>query len=291
MLFAFSSVYWLSGIANLLKAAYFGATRIITTQPYSDRLLLELCEKYKITHLFASSKQMISALKSDGVDSMDLSSVKLLALSGPKVRLEEYAFMRKHLRNAVPCNMFGISELGGAVSMSRGGELNLNASGKLLNGMQVKIVDKDGNRLEIGERGQICVKSGYYFIGYYGKEHSQSILDEQGFLATGHIGYFDEDGFLYVIGREIDMINYGNVLVSPMEMENLLIQCPAIKSVCIVAVCSPKSQHLPLLAAVIVRSKNASISGDEVLNLIAGKCNEALSVLDHRFVLFCRSFQ
>lgn len=278
ILFTFSSLYWLSGIGNLLKATYFGATRIITTKPYAPELLLQLIEKYKITHLFATSQQLLSALSHESIDKMDLASVKSIAFSGEKVSHDQYSSMRKYFKNAMPYIMFGISELGGAISISRGEQLKLNASGRLVNGTQVKIVDEDGKRLGIGERGQIYVKSAYHFLGYYGKEGTESIIDQEQFLKTGKIGYFDHSGFLFVIGREIDMIKYQHHQISPLEIEYFLGQNPSIETVCVVDVTKDN-----LLAALIVPNKDATISEENVLKLVSGNSNSEF--------IYCSSFQ
>ncbi|XP_055313634.1 probable 4-coumarate--CoA ligase 3 [Sitodiplosis mosellana] len=272
VLFAFSSIYWLSGIANILKATYFGATRIITTKPFSAEYLLRLIEKYKITHIFASLHQINLALTFENIKSVDLSSVKSVALNSQKVPRPEYASIRQYFKNAVPYNMFGLSELGGAISVSRGFQLSLDGTGKLVNGIKVKIVDEYRNRLGVGERGQICVHCAYYFNGYYGKEGKNSIVDEENFLKTGDIGYFDADGYLHVLGREIDMIKYQNFQVSPKEIESVLNQNPAIKSSCVVGVAS---SDVTLVTALIVRYKDLTISENEVHSLVADKFDES----------------
>lgn len=271
VLFAFSSIYWLSGIANLLKATYYGAIRIITTKSYSPEYFLELIEKYKITHVFASSQQIYSILKHERINSTDLSSVLSLAISGQKFSTDECSVIRKNFKNAVPYNMFGLSELGGAVAISRGFQLPLYGSGKLVNGIKIKITDENGNRFGIGERGRISVQTDYFFIGYYGKKGIESIIDQENFLNTGMIGYFDVFGYLHVLGRDDEMIKYQNVRISPKEIEQFLIQHPAVMSICVVDV--PKSGD-NLVTALIVRNKNFDISEDDVLKLVSGKRND-----------------
>lgn len=268
ILFAFSSIYWLSGIANLVKSTFYGTIQIITTKSYSPDYLLELIEKYKITHIFASLQQINAALHQVADKPIDLSSVKSVALSGQKVPQNDYTTIRKHFENAVPYNMFGLSELGGAISISRGFQVSLNGCGKLVNGLQVKIVDENGNRLGIGERGRIFVKSDYYFNGYFGKEDMESIIDQENFLKTCNVGYFDPMGYLHVLGREIDMIKYQNYQISPKEIENVLHQHDAIQLACVVAVATLEED---LVAALIVRTTNAAITEDDVHNLISGK--------------------
>lgn len=270
VLFTFSSLNRLSGIGNLLKATYFGGTRIITTKPYAPDLLLELIEKYKISHLFASSHHILLALNQAWIEKVDLTSVKSIALSGPKMSLEQYKNMKQYFKNATPYVMFGISELGGAISIARGDQLNLNGTGKLMNGIQVKIIDENAKRLGIGERGFICVKSVYNFLGYFGRDNVQSIIDDEQFVRTGHIGYFDNNGFLYVIGRDVDVIKYGNQLISLKEIEESLVENPNIEAVCVVDVINRFTDNMSLVA-LVVKIKNSTISEEEIQNLVSGR--------------------
>lgn len=179
--------------------------------------------------------------------------------------------INKYFKNAVSHNLYGCSELGGAISVARGDNSSLRSSGKLVNGIQVKIIDENGNRLGIGERGRIYAKSAYYFLGYYGKEKVDTIIDEEIFLKTGDVGYFDKDGFLHVIGREADVIKYKNHQISPNEIEDVLAQHPNIKSVCVVGV--PTLDDGDLVTALIVQRENATIAAGDVLKLISGNKN------------------
>lgn len=270
VLFAFSSVYWLSGIGNLLKATYFGATRIITSNPFNAELLLQLVEKYKITHLFISLQQIISVLSLESIETADVSSVKSIALSGQNLTASQYFNIKKYFTNALPYNMFGICELGGAISILYGSQSDLNSSGSLVNGIQVKIIDENGNRLGIDGRGRIFVKSPYLFIGYYNRIDTESIADDEGFMRTRYIGYFNADGYLHVMGREVDMIKYQNFQISPKEIENVLNQHSAIKSACVVGISNKRDENF--VAAVVIPKKGCKITEDEVHSLISGIC-------------------
>lgn len=271
-------------MGNLLKATYFGATRIITTKPYAPDLLLQLIEKYKISHLFTSSQHISDVLNHELIDKVDLSSVKSIALSGQKMSLDQYANMKQYFKNAVPYILFGISELGGAISVARGDQLKLSVAGKLVNGTQVKIVDENGKRVGIRERGHICVKSAYHFLGYYGKENLDSIIDHEQFVRTGNIGYFDNSGFLSVLGREVDMIKYQNYLISPKEIEDCLCQNPDIQSVCVVGLKNNTS-----LAALVVKSPNTAISEAKIIDLVSGN-NQFSHIIKLMLPKFLHSF-
>jgi 4-coumarate--CoA ligase len=75
----------------------------------------------------------------------------------------------------------------------------------------LKIIDNDGNRLGVNETGEIWSKSYYPFLGYANNEtETAEAMDNTGFIRSGDLGYFNEDGFLCLVDRKKDIMNYCN---------------------------------------------------------------------------------
>lgn len=146
----------------------------------------------------------------------------------------------------------------------------INTVGKLSKGTQVKIVDEHGNRCGPNVDGEICVRKTHYkILGYFAnKSATDELLDAEGFLQTGDIGHFDENGCLCFVDRKKDLWKYNNIHISPSEIEAFLLESPHIHSACVVGIPS-EGNDLP--AAVIVRASSSNISEREVYDLIAGK--------------------
>lgn len=163
----------------------------------------------------------------------------------------------------------------------------------------MKIVDDDGNRCGVNVDGEICLKTTYKFIGYYNnREATEELFDKEGFLKTGDIGHFDEDGDLFIVDRKKDLLKYCNFQISPSEIDSYLIESPAIKSACVVGIPDPLVTDLP--AAVVVRADGSNITEEEICNMVAGNANPSTklmiahkssflfySVLDH-FADYCK---
>lgn len=96
---------------------------------------------------------------------------------------------------------YGLSEASPIISSNSKTNHKLGSSGKLVNNMEFKICDEDGNSLPGGEKGEIVIKGGNVMHSYWKNEIATKETIRNGWLHTGDLGYIDEDGYLYVLGR------------------------------------------------------------------------------------------
>ncbi|XP_055297301.1 uncharacterized protein LOC129565940 [Sitodiplosis mosellana] len=262
------SLYWVSGIAILLRGTICGATRIITTEALSPELQLRLIEKYKVTTTANAPHQIVLMLKSDELAKADLSSLKSWFVGGSKVPFHVKTEMSSFLPNGNVHVGYGISEIGGVVALDFPQPSGKDCVGRLTVGIRVKIIDDQGQRCEVNVDGEICLKVNYRILGYYGNQKAtDDLFDDEGFYMTGDIGHFDEDGYLFIVDRKKDILKYCSFQISPSEIDAYLIESPGIKSACVVGIPNEFATDLP--AAVIVRANGSNISEKEVFDLIA----------------------
>lgn len=245
-----------------------GATRIITTKSFSPELLIRLIETYKITYVINSPYQILLTLKSDLMKNADLSSVKYYYVAGSIVPSELPANMEKFLPNGKILPVYGMSEIT-RISLATLEYRRYASVGQLWKRSTVKIVDKNGKRCGINEIGEVCAKPYFKFIGYYGNEkETKKLYDDEGFIRTADIGYFDNDGFLYLIDRKKDMLKYYGHQISPSAIENFLIESPEIKMACVVGIPNEITCELP--TAVIVPNSGSNLSEKDVFDMVSG---------------------
>ncbi|KAG4069747.1 hypothetical protein HA402_003188 [Bradysia odoriphaga] len=264
----FSTIYWLSAWFFLLAGTFRGSTRIITRKPFSPKLGLNLIERFKINAILNTPHQVSMLLKSNEIDQADLSTIKILIVSGSKFHLDTKIKILNYLRNATICNGYGMSEVAGYISCDFCGDLTKDTVGQILNGSQIKIVDENGSRCDVEVDGEICIKPKYKFLGYYGSPNATNeLFDAEGFVKSGDIGHFDNEGKLYVVDRTKDLLNYCMFPIAPSEIEEFLMELSAISEACIVGIPDEFAKDLP--AALIVRNKNVHITEDEVYQLVS----------------------
>jgi long-chain acyl-CoA synthetase len=96
---------------------------------------------------------------------------------------------------------YGLSEASPVISSNSSGKHKLGSSGVLVNNMDLKICDEEGNELPVGEKGEIVIRGGNVMYGYWKNEAATKDTIKDGWLYTGDMGYMSDDGFLYVLGR------------------------------------------------------------------------------------------
>lgn len=105
----------------------------------------------------------------------------------------------------------------------------LGSLGKVMQRLEIKVADNEGNAVPIGQRGEIWARGYPIMVGYYNDpEKTKETLTPSGWLRTGDQATMDEDGFLYFIGRQKDMIIRGGINIYPIEVENTIIEHPSV---------------------------------------------------------------
>jgi fatty-acyl-CoA synthase len=122
-------------------------------------------------------------------------------------------------------------------------DIAVQSMGRLLPGVEVRVVDDDGAPLGEGDIGELSVKGPTLMLGYLGKR-PEECFDAHGFFRTGDAGFVDADGFLHWEGRRTEMIKTGGANVSPAELEVQLRACAPVKLARIVGVPDPRLDQL-----------------------------------------------
>ncbi|MFT4299190.1 MAG: AMP-binding protein [Aeromicrobium sp.] len=190
----------------------------------------------------------------------DVSSLKITASSGSALAGELATHFMDTFTDSV-YNFYGATETGW-VSIASPKDLRdaPGTAGRVPWRTVVKILDADGNELPQGETGVIYVGNEMQFGGYT-DGRSKDFRD--GLMHTGDLGYFDSEGRLFVAGRDDDMIISGGENVFPRELEDALIEHPAVADVVVVGI--PDKDWGQCLAAYVVVKDGASVEHEELV--------------------------
>lgn len=142
--------------------------------------------------------------------------------------------------------------------------------GRRLFGVELKLVGKDGRRMEHDgvATGELFVRGPAIISGYYKNEAGNAdVLDNDGWFGTGDVARITPDGYLVIVDRTKDLIKSGGEWISSIDIENIAMGCPGVANAAVIAVSHPKWDERPLL--VIVKAAGADITRERILAHLA----------------------
>jgi acyl-CoA synthetase (AMP-forming)/AMP-acid ligase II len=137
-------------------------------------------------------------------------------------------------------------------------------------GVEVKILDQDGNEVKQGAEAEICIKGENVTKGYLNNpEANKSSFTKNGFFRTGDQGKMDKDGYVYITGRIKELINKGGEKISPIELDNVLTRHPAVSEAVSFAI--PDDMYGQDIGVAIVLKSGQKLGADELRKWVAEK--------------------
>jgi acyl-CoA synthetase (AMP-forming)/AMP-acid ligase II len=146
---------------------------------------------------------------------------------------------------------------------SKGAESVIASCGQPCFDVQVRIVDEAGRDVKEGEIGEIIAKSNRIMTEYWRKPEQTKATIQDGWLYTGDLGRYDEDGYIYIVDRKKDMIITGGENVYPVEVENVLYRYPAIKEVAVIGI--PDPYWVERVHALVVLKESAQATSEDII--------------------------
>ena len=137
---------------------------------------------------------------------------------------------------------YGLTEASPVVTSSVGVDVRRESVGRVVPGVEVRVVDSDGSDIIAGDSGEVLVRGDNVFVGYWNDpEATARVLDDEGWLHTGDIATVDGDGYLYLLDRAKDLIIVSGFNVFPAEVEEVLMRHPAVREAGVIGVPHPQT--------------------------------------------------
>ncbi len=171
---------------------------------------------------------MIQMLLAQPLEDADLSALVYVYSGAAPLAAETREQWERRVPGSQVLEGYGCTESGAVISTSPPGACRPGSVGLPIPGYQVAIRDDAEHDLPAGADGEICVRSEGVMIGYWNSPAETSQVLRGGWLHTGDIGHFDTDGYLYVVDRKKDLIIRGGFNVYPRDVEDVLVQHPAV---------------------------------------------------------------
>jgi long-chain acyl-CoA synthetase len=215
-----------------------GAT-VVLVQRFDPSTALDTIRERGVTVIPGAPPLWLAFSHFDDAPADSFAGVRL-ALTGA-AKMPEEAMRRLRDRFGLELREgYGLTEASPIVTSSAGLPQRIGSVGKVLQGMQVRLVDEHGDDALQGDTGEVWVKGPNVFLGYLDEpEATARVLTPDGWLRTGDIAVTDDDGYLYLVDRAKDLIIVSGFNVYPAEVEEVLAEHPAVREVGVVGVPHP----------------------------------------------------
>jgi long-chain acyl-CoA synthetase len=243
------SIVFNGSFLTLMPAMYLGATYILH-KSFDLRKFVETVERERVTHVMMVPSQIVALLGSPQFSAEALQSLEMIGTVGAPLHLEH----KEKLNRCLPgrfYELYGLTEGFMTVLDKNHYATKPNSVGPPQPFFEMRIINDQGHDAVPREIGEIVGRGPALMPGYYKRPDltAQAIVD--GWLHTGDLGYADEDGFLYLVDRKKDMIISGGTNVFPKDIEEIIVQHPAVREVAVFGIPSEKWGETPLAAVIL----------------------------------------
>jgi long-chain acyl-CoA synthetase len=206
---------------------------------------------------------MLQLLLAQPLEEYDLSSLRYLACGASPLPREAIAALERRLPQVQLREGYGLTETSALVSTNPPGRGRLGSVGLPVPGVELRIVDDNDRELPRGEVGEICCRSPFLMPGYWRAPELTGEAMRGGWFHTGDLGRIDEDGYLYVVDRKKDLIIRGGFNVFPRDVEDALLEHPAVVLAGVVG--RPDERHGEEVVAFVSLRNGVEVTGDELV--------------------------
>jgi acyl-CoA synthetase (AMP-forming)/AMP-acid ligase II len=251
-----------SGRSSVFGHLFFGGS-IILRDRFEPEEGLATIERERVTYLAIAPVQADRLLQSPHVERYDLSSLRCLRKAGSP-------FHRKTLEGLITrvtphvYQSYASTDAGTVTMLLPHEQLShFGSSGRRIWAAEALIVDEAGEPVPPGEMGEIVCRGPLVCAGYYKNPEANAASYRDGWLLTGDLGRFDEEGYLHVVGRRKHMIKSGSISIYPDEVQQALQSHPQVFEAAVIGV--PSAEWGEAVTAVVTLQPGATLEADELI--------------------------
>ena len=262
--------YHIAGVSSILSSLY-GGRRMVYLPGFDPDSWVETVAAERVTQAMVVPTMLGRILDRVDAGDRDISSLQHISYGGGRMPVETIERAMKVLPDVNFVNAYGLTETSSTVCVLTPADhreatasddptvrARLGSVGRPLPTVEVDIRDPEGRPVEPGDRGEVWVRGEQVAGEYLGRP----ALTDDGWFRTRDAGWIDAHGFVYLDGRLDDVIVRGGENLSPGEIEDALMQHPAVAEAAVVGV--PDAEWGEAVAAAIVVEPNASVTASEL---------------------------
>jgi long-chain acyl-CoA synthetase len=276
-------LFHIFGLNVVLGLTLYTGSKVVLIERFDPSSGLEAIERHEITIISGAPPMWAAWASLPGVNPTAFRSVRIATSGAAKLPVEVAQLIEDrfglHLNEG-----YGLTEASPVVTTAGGTNAPFGSIGTPVPGLEVRLVDADGEDVLVGDAGEIWVRGPNIFAGYYNDpQATANAVTPEGYLRTGDIAVCNDDGYLFLVDRAKDLIIVSGFNVYPAEVEDVLIEHPAIDAVAVVGVAHPYSGEA--VKAYVVLTDGMSAEEDDIIawcgdRLARYKCPDKIMFVD-----------
>jgi long-chain acyl-CoA synthetase len=260
-------MFHIFGLNVVLGTALHAGASVLLVERFDPMSALEAIQKHHVTVLPGAPQMWAAWAAMPDLPEDSFATIKV-ATSGA-------AHLDPHVAETIRSRFglevgegYGLTEASPVVTASIGLPWRPGSVGAPVDGVDVRLVDVDGEDVLVGDPGEIWVQGPNVFQGYWNDaEATRNCIDDDGWLHTGDIAMVDDEGFLFLVDRAKDLIIVSGFNVFPAEVEEVLLEMPEIREVAVVGVPHPHTGEA--VKAFVVVDEGHALEEDAVIEFAA----------------------
>lgn len=276
-------LFHIFGLNVVLGLSLRAGSSVLLIERFDPISALEAIERHGVTVVSGAPTMWAAWAAMPEAPPDALRTVRVAASGAAKLSSEVGAVIERRFGVTIS-EGYGLTEASPVVATSAGTEVRAGSIGSPLPGLEVRLVDLEGDDVLVGDAGEVWVRGPNVFAGYWQDEAAtRGALTEDGWLRTGDVATVDDDGYLFLVDRMKDLIIVSGFNVYPAEVEEVIAEMPGVRQVAVVGVPHPYSGEA--VKAFVVVEPGHSYEEDHIIewcsrHLARYKCPDKVMFVD-----------
>ena len=279
----FLPFFHIYGMTVLMNGGFTnGATQVIMPR-FDTQLCLDLIQRYKVTNLFVVPPALLAMANFPEPGKFNTSSLEFI-VSGAAPLPPEVAQRAQRSYDCKILQGYGLTETSAVSNVNPLNRVKPTSVGPPIADTVEKVVSlEDDRELGAGETGELLIHGPQIMRGYWNRpEDTAETITQDGWLRTGDIARFDEEGYVYIVDRKKELIKYKGYQVPPAELEALLMEHPAVADVAVIPKPDVDGGEIPKAFVVLRATEQAT--EEEIMQFVADRVAPYKKVRELEFV-------